>query len=90
MYENTPLADVALQEGQIQPGQDLFETAYYLSSHLQEDTERKLDQIARNRPEWTSPADWRRPVVRWAQQLFVLAKVRPQWKYLKGYGRYMR
>lgn len=90
VYENTPLAETALREGQIQPGQDLFETAYYLSPHLQEDTERKLDHIARNRPEWTSPADWRRPVVRWAQQLFVLAKVRPQWKYLKGYGRYMR
>jgi radical SAM superfamily enzyme YgiQ (UPF0313 family) len=90
VYEHTPLARLAAREGQVTPGQDLFEAAYYISPHLAEDTERKLDQIARRSPEWTSPADWRRPMVRWAQKLFVFFNVRPQWKYLKGYGQYMR
>lgn len=90
VYQHTPLARIAAEEGQTTPGQDLFETAYYLSPHLKDDTERKLDEIARKRPEWTSPADWKRPVVAWVQKAFVLANVRPQWKHLKGYGKYMR
>lgn len=90
IYEHTPLAATARAEGVIAGDQDLFETAYYISPHLRDDTERNLDRIARKRPEWTSPADWRRPIVQWAQKAFVLARVRPQWKYLKGYGQYMR
>ena len=90
VYEGTPMARIAVQEGQVKPDQDLFEPAYYLSPGLAEDTENKLDRIARRRAEWTSPRDWRRTVVRCGQKVSVLLNVRPQWKYIRGYGRHMR
>jgi radical SAM superfamily enzyme YgiQ (UPF0313 family) len=90
VYEGTPMARIAVQEGQVKPGQDLFEPAYYLSPGLAEDTENQLDRIARRRAEWTSPADWRKTVVRWGQKVSVLLNVRPQWKYIRGYGEHMR
>jgi hypothetical protein len=37
-----------------------------------------------------SPADWRRPMMLWAQKVMVFSDVRPQWKYIKGYGQHMR
>ncbi len=90
VYEGTPMARIAVRDGQVKPDQDLFEPAYYLSPGLAEDTENKLDRIARRRAEWTSPADWRKAVVRWGQKATVLLNVRPQWKYIRGYGGYMR
>ena len=90
IYEGTPLAQTAVKEGHVKPDQDLFEPAYYLSPALAQDTELKLDRIARRRAEWTSPADWRKPVVRWGQKVTVLLNVRPQWKYLRNYGKHMR
>ena len=90
VYEGTPMARIAVQEGQVKPDQDLFEPAYYLSPGLAEDTERNLDRITRRRAEWTSPMDWRKPVVRWGQKVSVLLNVRPQWKYIHGYGEHMR
>jgi radical SAM superfamily enzyme YgiQ (UPF0313 family) len=90
VYEGTPLARIAVQEGQVKPDQDLFEPAYYLSPGLAEDTENKLDGIARRRAEWTSPVDWRRPVTRLGQKVTVFLNVRPQWKYLRSYGEHMR
>jgi radical SAM superfamily enzyme YgiQ (UPF0313 family) len=90
VYEGTPLAQTAVQEGRLAPDQDLFEPTYYLSSALAEQTVEKLDLIARRRPEWSSPADWRRPMMLWAQKVMVLFKVRPQWKYIRGYGQHMR
>ena len=90
VYEGTSMADVAVQEGQVKPDQDLFEPAYYLSPGLADDTERKLDRIARRRAEWTSPADWRKPVVRLGQKITVLLNVRPQWKNISSYGEHMR
>ena len=90
VYEGTPMARIAVEEGQVKPDQDLFEPAYYLSPGLAEDTENKLDRIARRRAEWTSPRDWRRTMVRCGQKVSVLLDVRPQWKYIRGYGRHMR
>jgi radical SAM superfamily enzyme YgiQ (UPF0313 family) len=90
VYEGTPLAQTAVQDGQVKPDQDLFEPAYYLSPGLAEDTENKLDRIARRRVEWTSPVDWRRPVTRLGQKVSVLLNIRPQWKYLRSYGEHMR
>ena len=90
IYEGTSLAEVAVREGSLPPDQDLFEPAYYLSPALRERTVEKLDLIARRRPEWSSPADWRRPMMRWAQKVVVRLDTRPQWKYLSNYGRYMR
>jgi radical SAM superfamily enzyme YgiQ (UPF0313 family) len=90
VYEGTPLARIAVHEGQVRPNQDLFEPAYYLSPGLADQTLENLDRIARRRHEWTTPADWRKPVVLWAQKVMVLLNVRPQWKYLRGYGEHMR
>jgi len=90
VYEGTPMARIAVQEGQVRPDQDLFEPAYYLSSALAKDTEKNLDRIARRRAEWTSPADWRKPMVRCGQKISVFFNIRPQWKYIRGYGEHMR
>lgn len=90
VYEGTPLADQAVCEGALARDQDLFEPAYYLSPALAENTVSRLDQISRRRAEWTSPADWRRPIMRWAQKIMVTFNVRPQWKYISGYGQHMR
>jgi radical SAM superfamily enzyme YgiQ (UPF0313 family) len=90
VYEGAPIADVAVREGQVKPDQDLFEPAYYLSPGLADDTENKLDRIARRRAEWTSPADWRKTVVRYGQKVSVLLNVRPTWKYISSYGRHVR
>ena len=55
-----------------------------------ERTEERLDEISRQRYEWTSPRDWRRPMMLWAQKVMVFLNVRPQWKYIQGYGQHMR
>jgi len=90
IYEGTPLARTAVNEGQLSPDRDLFEPAYYLSPALADDIENKLERIARRRVEWSSAVDWRRPVTRWGQKATVLLNVRPQWKYMRGYGILMR
>jgi radical SAM superfamily enzyme YgiQ (UPF0313 family) len=90
VFENTPLQAVAVRDGQLSSDHDLFLPAYYLSSAMAADTERKLDRIARRREEWTSPVDWRRFVTRAGQKVTVMLNVRPQWKYLRSYGRHMR
>jgi radical SAM superfamily enzyme YgiQ (UPF0313 family) len=90
VYEGTPMAQIAVREGQVKPDQDLFEPAYYLSPGLADDTVENLDRIARRRVEWTSPVDWRRPVTRLGQKVSVLLNVRPQWKYIRSYGEHMR
>ena len=90
VFENTPLAGTAVQEGQVAPDQDLFEPTYYLSSAMAQDTEIKLDRIARRDASWQSPVDWKRFVTRFGQKVTVALNVRPQWKYIRHYGRWMR
>jgi radical SAM superfamily enzyme YgiQ (UPF0313 family) len=90
IYEGTPLAGTAEKEGLLTKGQDLFDPVYYLSPAMSERTVENLDRISRQRAEWTSPADWRRPMMLWAQKVMVLCRVRPQWKYIQGYGQHMR
>ena len=90
IYEGTPLAQIAVREGTLAPDHDLFEPTYYLSPGLAGYTEENLDRIARRRAEWTSPADWRKLPVRWGQKVTVRLNVRPQWKYIRYYGQYMR
>jgi radical SAM superfamily enzyme YgiQ (UPF0313 family) len=90
VFENTPLVEAAVRDGQLAPDQDLFDPAYYLSPAMAGDTETKLDRIARRREEWTSPVDWRRFVTRFGQKVTVMLNVRPQWKHLRSYGRRMR
>jgi radical SAM superfamily enzyme YgiQ (UPF0313 family) len=90
VYEGTPMAQIARQEGQIKPDQDLFEPAYYLSPALAGQTTEKLDRIARRCSAWTSPADWRKRSVQWGQKLAMILNVRPQWKHIRFYGKYGR
>jgi radical SAM superfamily enzyme YgiQ (UPF0313 family) len=90
VFENTPLAETAVQAGQVAAERDLFEPTYYLSSAMAEDTEIKLDRIARRDTSWQSPVDWKRFVTRFGQKVTVMLNVRPQWKYLRSYGRTMR
>jgi len=90
IYAGTPLAETAVREGRLRPDQDLFEPAYYLSPGLADRPIENLDRISRRHPEWTSPADWRRPMMLWAQKVMVLCNVRPQWKYIQGYGQHFR
>ena len=90
VFENTPLAETAMQEGQVTPDRDLFEPTYYLSSAMAEDTEITLDRIARRDESWQSPVDWKRFVTHFGQKVTVMLNVRPQWKHLRSYGRHMR
>lgn len=90
IYEGTPLAQIAVREGTLAPDHDLFEPTYYLSPGLAGNTEENLDRIARRRAEWTSPADWRKLSVRLGQKVTVMLNVRPQWKYIRYYGQYLR
>jgi hypothetical protein len=90
IYEGTALAETAVKEGSLAAGQDLFEPAYYLSPAMADQTLENLDRIVRQRAEWTSPADWRKPIMLWAQKIMVLFRVRPQWKYIRGYGEHIR
>jgi radical SAM superfamily enzyme YgiQ (UPF0313 family) len=90
VYEGTAMEEIAVREGALPAGHDLFEPAYYISPALAERAEENLDRIARRRPEWTSPMDWRRPLMRWIQKTVNFLGVRPQWKDIRGYGRHMR
>jgi radical SAM superfamily enzyme YgiQ (UPF0313 family) len=90
IYEGTSIAAQAVREGVVAATQDLFDPVYYLSPGLAERTVENLDRIARRRPEWSSPADWRKPIMRWAQRVMVLFDVRPPWKHVRGYGQHMR
>lgn len=90
IYEKTPLAKIAADEGIIAPDQDLFEPTYYLSPAMAENMEIKLDRIARRDESWTSPIDWNRFVMRYGQKLYTKLNIRPQWRDLRQYGRNMR
>jgi radical SAM superfamily enzyme YgiQ (UPF0313 family) len=90
VYEGTAMQATALREGLLTPKHDLFEPTYYISPALAEHAEENLDRIARRRPEWTSPMDWRRPVMRWIQKTVNFLGVRPQWKDIRGYGQHLR
>ncbi len=90
VYEGTAIAAIASREGMLKQESDLFEPAYYVSPALAGRAEVNLDRIARQRPEWTSPVDWRRPLMRWTQKVMNFLDVRPQWKDIRGYGRHMR
>ena len=90
VYEGTAMEEIAVREGVFPSGHDLFEPAYYISPPMATRPEENLDRIARQRPEWTSPMDWRRPLMRWIQKTVNLLDVRPQWKNIRGYGQHMR
>jgi len=90
VYRKTAMEKLALEEGVISPETDLFEPTYYVSPHLRDRSEEHLDRIVRQQPEWSSPVDWRRPVMQAAQKLMGLLNVRPQWKDIRNYGLRLR
>lgn len=90
IYEDTGIAEIARQEGAIGTEQDLFEPTYYLSPAMAHRPWEQLDRIVRQREEWTSPVDWRRPLMRGIQKVMNFMDVRPQWRDVRGYGRHMR
>jgi radical SAM superfamily enzyme YgiQ (UPF0313 family) len=90
VYEDTAIAEIARREGMFPPDHDLFDPAYYVSPAMAERPAEQLDRIARRIPEWTSPVDWQRPLMRYIQRVVNFLGVRPQWKDIRGYGRHMR
>ncbi|MCL7487547.1 MAG: radical SAM protein [Desulfobulbaceae bacterium] len=90
IYENTSLAATALQEKVISEQTDFFLPTYYVSGKLGIDPVANLDGIVRRRPEWSSPVDWNKPLLRGIQQIVNLSGQRPQWKNISNYGRHMR
>lgn len=90
VYEGTPLADTARSEGILPPEQDLFEPAYYVSPAMAESARERLDRLVRRRPEWSSPVDWDKPVMRAIRALLNRLGVRPQWENVRNYGLYVR
>lgn len=90
IHAGTAMEEIAVREGALPPNHDLFEPAYYVSSAMAERAGENLDRIARRRPEWTSPVDWQRPVMRWIQKGLNRLDMRPQWKDIRNYGLHLR
>ena len=90
IHEGTPLERIARAEGWINDGSDLFEPVYYVAEGLGGQPLQILDQVARRREEWSSPADWNKRSLRWIQALLNRLGVRPQWRNVRNYGRRMR
>ncbi len=90
IYENTPIKKVAVEEGVISEDTDLFNPVYYVSTGLGNDPIRTLDEIARKRPEWSTPTDWSRLTMRLIQKSINRFGSHPQWLNIRNYGKYMR
>lgn len=90
IYENTPIEKTALAEGVITTNTDLFDPAYYISPELGESPMKALDEIARERPTWSTPTDWSRITMRVIQKFINRMGVHPQWMNIQNYGKYLR
>lgn len=90
IYENTPIARSAIEEGVIDENKELFEPVYYLSQDLGKNPTKTLDEIAWQRNEWSTPTDWAKPSLKRIQEELSLAKKHPQWKDASNYGKYIR
>ncbi len=90
VYANTPIHKMAVDEGILRPDSGLFEPHYYLSPALGDDAIKKLDILARSRPEWSTPTDWSSPILGLVQKIVNRTGERPQWRNVRNYGKYMR
>ncbi len=91
VYAGTALAAIAAREGGLPHPLDLFNPSYYVSPEMTgRDPVFELDRLTRQRPEWSSPVDWRRPVMRGMQKIMNFCGVRPQWKNVRNYGLHLR
>ncbi|MBS3756640.1 MAG: radical SAM protein [Desulfobacterales bacterium] len=91
IYAHTPMYDIACGQGCIDPEAPLLEPSFYLSADLQhEDPVRRLDQLARRDPTWSTPTDWNSITVRVIQWFLARSRVIPCWQDIENYGKYMR
>ncbi len=90
IYPDTEIEKIAIREKMIPGNADLFLPRYYVSPALGKNPLAVLDSVARRRPEWSTPADWRRMSMRIIQALVNRMGTRPQWRDAKNYGRYIR
>lgn len=90
IYNNTPIEKIALSEGTISTDTDLFNPAYYISNDLGKEPMKTLDEIARERHEWSTPTDWSSIIMRTIQKFLNRTGMHPQWRNIRNYGRYMR
>lgn len=90
VYANTPIEKTALEEGVISDDTDLFNPLYYVSPGLGEYPMKALDEIARLRPEWSTPTDWSKLIMRVMQKSINRFGSPPQWRNVRNYGKYMR
>ena len=90
IYENTPIEKTALAEGVITEQTDLFNPVFYISTELGMSPMKALDEIARERPTWSTPTDWSRMTMRVIQKFINRMGVHPQWRNIQNYGKYLR
>ena len=90
VYEGTAMEEIAIRDGTIPSGHDLFEPAFYVSPALKDNAAEKLQNVVRRRPEWTSIIDWNSPLMRLIQEEMNRRNIRPQWKDIREYGLRMR
>ena len=91
IYDHTPLFDIALKEGVIDPDAPLLAPRFYLSEHLPAaSAARRLDELARREPTWSSPLDWNCLTVQFIQWLLAKFRVIPCWRDIENYGAHMR
>ena len=90
IYENTPIEKTALAEGVITEQTDLFNPVFYISTELGKSPMKALDEIARERPTWSTPSDWSKMTMRVIQKFINRMGVHPQWRNIQNYGKYLR
>ncbi len=90
VYDNTPLKIISSDEGLINSSTDLFNPVYYISEHLTNNPVAKIYEIAKRRDEWSTQVDWMKPVIFYTQKFINMLGIRPQWKDIRNYGKYMR
>lgn len=90
IYAGTVIEHIAREEGVINGRTDLFNPTFYVSGELGVAPAEGLDEIARWRPEWTTATDWNRSILRLLQKVANRFQIRPQWRDIRNYGRYMR
>ncbi|MCF8068329.1 MAG: cobalamin-dependent protein [Desulfobacterales bacterium] len=90
IYENTAIAEIALNEGIINQQTNFFEPVYYLAESLGSEPVTAIDAIARERYEWTTPVDWNKRSMQLIQKLINRWGSHPQWLNIRNYGKHMR
>jgi radical SAM superfamily enzyme YgiQ (UPF0313 family) len=90
IYRDTPIHDIALQEGVIAPERNLLEPVFYVSHRLEADIFDRLDRLARREATWSTPTDWNSAVVGMIQRILGRFRVIPAWRDIEAYGAHMR